>query len=1188
MTNDEIEVSEAGSSLLLHTPQPNAITRINSIVMDGFKSFGRRVEIPFSGKFSVVLGPNGSGKSNISDAITFVLGRKSSKSMRAETSANLIYNGGKTKNPSKTAEVSIFFENKTRLFPVEEAEVKISRIVREDGQSKYRINGKTRTRQEVLELLSAAKIDPDGYNIIMQNDIISFVEMSPEERRLIVEDIAGIGIYEEKKMQALNELDKVEDGLNQASIVLRERENRLKELKADRDQALKYRELTEKLKTNKASHLKLQMNRKQQELDRFNEKAGKVRQQLDKLQSQVSQHRAEIATQREQIHLLDREIEQKSSESQKQLQRHVEQLKVDIAKGITRVEGIKSNLEKAKEKRQQLAKNIEELEAKAKELGEHSKELEHERNSAAKTIAELEKRIAEFKKKHKLEETGDIDQRVSELDVKADELQKSMQQLVEQKQNFLRENDRIEFRLKTIDESIEKVKLLEQENKKEVDQLKKKRRELQETLQELNKLLADDAKNAKEINGKRQLLLEAKDGLSRLEAKYSGMKDQAATSIAVRKILEKKEEFGKVYGTVAQLGSATEAKYALALDVAASSKLQSIVVEDEDTAVNAINYLKKNKLGIATFLPLTTIKPAGVRKEVESILKQKGIVGLAVELVKFDRKFSNVFSHVYGSTVVVDDIEIAKKIGIGRARIVTLDGDLAESSGAIHGGFRQKKSSAFAEAELISQIEKSSAEAERLEAELKKLEKARLEADVAIAELRNNKSLFEGDVIKLERSLHLDTSELDASKVVKEELQEKYRQISKQLSELDEKIDAETEVITKIKIERQQLREKIAELRAPRVLAELNAFEQKRRELSEQLIRQTAELENLNNQLSGFGRQKNDYDAMLKSLDEEKEQSAEQIKHLDAENRLKQMELRQKEKELEGFHEQFRSLIGKRQKLEAENQARDQKIIEIEEQSRKVEIELNTISIEQARSSTEFKALDAEFSQYQGVELDLEKSEEKLKEEIEEGEKLMLTMGSINLRALETFDAAENEYRVLVEKKDKLANEKDAVVQMMNEIEHNKKDLFLRTLKDVDDHFRRIFLQLSVKGDAYLELENSENPFEGGLRIKVKLTGDKFLDIRSLSGGEKTLTALAMIFALQEFEPAMFYVLDEVDAALDKHNSEKLAKLIRKYCDNAQYVVISHNDAVISEADTLFGVSMNPDLGISSVVSLKI
>jgi len=243
------------------------MTKINKMVMKGFKSFGNRVELEFGNKFNCILGPNGAGKSNVLDALCFVLGKGSAKGLRAERAANLVYNGGKKKEPAKQGHVSIYFDNTKKVFPTEDDHVKLTRIVKKTGQSVYKINDETRTRTQILDLLAIANIDPDGYNIILQGDIVRLVEMSATERRLIIEDIAGISVYEEKKMKALKELDKVEDKLNEAEIILSERQTYLKELKKDRDQALKYKDVADKLKRSKATHVHIQVKNRNEKRD---------------------------------------------------------------------------------------------------------------------------------------------------------------------------------------------------------------------------------------------------------------------------------------------------------------------------------------------------------------------------------------------------------------------------------------------------------------------------------------------------------------------------------------------------------------------------------------------------------------------------------------------------------------------------------------------------------------------------------------------------------------------------------------------------------------------------------------------------------------------------------------------------------------------------------------------------------
>ena len=326
---------------------------------------------------------------------------------------------------------------------------------------------------------------------------------------------------------------------------------------------------------------------------------------------------------------------------------------------------------------------------------------------------------------------------------------------------------------------------------------------------------------------------------------------------------------------------------------------------------------------------------------------------------------------------------------------------------------------------------------------------------------------------------------------------------------------------------------------------------------------------------------------IMKELDNEKISNEKALKSLEKNVKDKESELLKKESEQASFFSGFKELFEKRNKLGSHVSVLETKILAVEEASRKEELSLNLFSIEEAKHKAEFAGLEAEFEQYSGIEIDMKKSEDLIRKEISDFERMLSSIGTVNMRALEIYDAVEKEYKGLLEKKTILVKERDDVMSLMNTIEANKKDLFMNTLNVISEEFRRIFKELMTKGESYLEIEDKEDPFAGGLFINVKITGNKFLDIRGLSGGEKTMTALAFLFALQEHEPAMFYVLDEVDAALDKHNSEMLAKLIRNYCSKAQYIVISHNDALIAEGDILYGVSMNSEAGLSSVVSLK-
>ncbi len=1162
-------------------------TRITKLILDGFKSFGRRTELLFDDGFNVVLGPNGSGKSNILDALCFVLGKRSSKDLRAEKASNLIYNGGKTKNPAKIAEVSIVFDNSKSVFPVSEDAVKITRLVRQDGLSKYKINGKTKTRQEILELLSAAKINPDGYNIILQGDIVRLVEMSPIERRQIVEEIAGISVYEEKKQQALNELMKVDEKLNEAAITLRERKSRLEELRNERDQALKQKELNDKIKQNKVSYCKRQMDKKAAERGKLEKKCSMHNEKLKKFQEGIAKLRAEIQERKDGIQAINKEIERTGETEHLKLQKDVEQLRITIETGKQRISTCQNEITKVRQRKEQLRKDIEDLDAKIAELKSQSSSLEDRKKFVEQQVAELENKIKEFKKKHQLEQDSELDRQIEQLDKESEEKQKQLQLIREQQQALVREKDKIEFQLQTIDSQIARVLELEQQHKEEIKLLKKKKEEFRKTVLELNELLNRDSEDAGTLSTSRLEMQKLQEARAKLEVKQAGMREILGSNIAVQKVLENRQRLGGIYGTVAELGQ-TETKYALALEVAAAQKVHSVVVEDDQVAARAIKFLRQGKLGVATFLPLNKIRPQPVKDETKAVLKHPGVIGLAIDLIEFEPKFRDVFSHVFGNTVVVDTIDTARRIGIGKAKMVTLDGDLCELSGAMTGGHRHKKTGTFKEKEVVKAIENIDEKLEKLQKGIAKLEEKRKENEERISRLRELKANLEGETIKMEKALHIDSGDLDATKAYKDELQKKLNVIDGQLKEMEDRLAEETQSLTQVKIRRQELKNKIMELRNPRLLAELNAYEQKRKEFLEEMMGINGELKNLETQSNEiFGKEKEGKAKILTDLDSEAEAFRSEIEDLNKLISQQQEALKAKEEEQGRFQSQFKSLFDKQKALQEEINQREQGILGLEEQARKEELTLNSLSIELARVNAELAGLEAEFSQYAGVEIDMEKPEEKLKEEIAEFEKLLITIGNVNLRALDVYDAAEKEFNELVQKKDVLLKEKNEVLKLMNEIETSKKDLFMKTLNIVNSQFQRFFSSLSTKGEAYLELENPALPFEGGLGIKVRLTGNKFLDIRSLSGGEKTMTALAFLFAIQEHEPAAFYILDEVDAALDKANSDKLAKLIREYCKKAQYVVISHNDNVIAEADTLYGVSMDSEKGISNVVSLR-
>lgn len=1161
------------------------MTRINKLVMHGFKSFARRTELVFGEQFNCVLGPNGSGKSNILDALCFVLGRLGSKSLRAEKSGNLVYNGGKLKKPMKQGEVSIFFDNEEKTFPTEEPYVKITRIIKDSGQSIYKINDQKCTRQQILDMMAIARINPDGYNIILQGDIISFTEMHPEERRLLIEEIAGISVYEDKKQKALRELEKVDEKLKEAGVILAERKKYLDELGKEKEQAEKFKETEGKVKESKASYTYIQMQKEEKKKNKLSEETNEHKGKLDDFNKQINDIKQVIDNKKKEIDSINKEIEEKGEKEQVSMQREIEALKVEIATGKTKKDGFRTEVENIELRKKNLEKDMQDIDNQINELKSKKEEKNKEKDKKVKELEKINSKINKFKEDNSIADAAEIETKIEEFEKDIEEKQKEIEKLKSQQQDLIRKKDSLQYQINSVDERVGKVKQIEKEYKDKIEELKNKKEELKTAVSELNKRLNEDSSLALQIDESRRKLSAAQEELAKLNARNASIREHASRSIAVNSIIEKK--WNGVYGTIASLGN-VNSKYSKALEVAAGPRINSLVVEDDKIAADCIKHLKKNKLGIATFLPLNKIKSKDIDENIKELAKKEGVHGLAIDLVSFDPKFKKVFSYVFGSTMVVEDIDTARKIGIGSARMVSLDGDLAEASGAMQGGFRKKEGSGFKEKEVIKGIEDKNQDILEYTETLSVLGNRRQENEAIIDQLRNKRAELEGEIIKGEKSLHLESGDIEASEKIKQDLEKQSKETDDELEKLGGNIDGFVKEITRLKMDKQALRERVNNIRNPSLLAELNSFEEKRNSLTESMIHTDAEIRGTDNEINSMKLpEKEKIKEILKQQAKDADEFSKKIEKLSESIAAMEKDLAKREETAKDFYAKYRELFSKRTKIGDTITADERNIEKLQEEAKQVELKMNELSIINAEVKGKLAGLEEDMKQYEGVKINTEKSEKELKEDIAKFERMVIEIGSVNMRALEVYEEIEKEYNSLLGKKEKLILEKDEVIKMMDEIEGKKKALFMESFDVVNENFKRFFSALSTKGDASLVLEDPENPFEAGLNIKVRLTGQKFLDIRSLSGGEKTMTALAFIFAIQEHEPHSFYIMDEVDAALDKHNSVKLAKLIRDYCKKAQYIVISHNDQLISEADILYGVSMDTH-GITKVTSLKI
>lgn len=1160
------------------------MTVITKLTAKGFKSFAKKVDLPLLPGYNTVIGPNGFGKSNIIDAICFVLGKSSAKGLRAEKSANLIYNGGKLGKPAPEAEVSIHFDNSKKSFPIEDKEVKITRVVKQSGNSTYYVNDKTMTRQQVLDILSAARIDPDGHNIVLQGDIVHFMEMKPIERREVIEEIAGISVFEEKKEKAMSELNKVQERLNEAEIILTEREKTLKDLKKDRDQAVEYKELEQNIGRNKATRVHLMLKEKSDELEIVERKYGELEKEIYEIQGEIVASKKDIQEKRREIEAINTELNEKGDKRQRELGKEIEDLKTKIIKDSSRKDVCENELKKLKERRQSLDESMKEYEKKVQEAQHKQERLHKDTEDVKKKEGQLLQKIDSYRKKHGIINQDDVSKLLEELDQKIEVRQREMLSLEEEKQNELRKKDRIEYEMQSLDQRIEKIKDLKKEDQEKFTKLKKNREEFKEVMKTLSEALNQSSVYSVQLSSARNKMMDAQEEYAKLRTKSIGIREASAGDLAIKKIIG--QNMQGVFGTVADLGQVS-GKYSLAMEVAAGSRMKSIVVASDAIAAKCIQYLKENKLGVVTFLPLNKLQEKAISAEEKQIAKEGGTHGLAIELVQYESKFATVFKYVLGGTVVVDDITVARRIGIGRARMVTLTGDLVETSGAMIGGFRREASGGlgFQQKEVSGGMERLEKDMERLGDTVTLLEKKKTENEEEIIYSRERKAVLEAEIRAAEVSLGgaEDTKDLEAKRkelyIQSKEFYGKQKESEILLARIEKELG-------KLKLEKQGHIDTLSKMGSSEVHKELENFELQRQDLREQMIKNDSEKNSLHNQIGLYSSEKDKVVTILKNMEKEFESFSKELKELQDEVRANDDILKIKEKNQKQFYAEYKEMFNKRAKCEEYIQKKDGGLIRNEERIRAVEGKRNDVSIKKAVLGGEVEGLKKEFEQFQDVQLRRGISLTDLHAEIKNFENMLRTMGNVNLRALEIYEKVNEEYLHLTDKFGTLKLEKEDVLKMMFEIESKKQESFMKTFKLLERNFKEIFASLSTKGEAELILENPENVFDGGVDIRVRIVGSKYLDLKSLSGGEKTLTALSFIFAIQEFEPSWFYLMDEVDAALDKKNSELLSKLISKYSKGAQYIVISHNDAIISEAETIYGVTMQD--GVSKVMSLKV
>lgn len=1160
---------------------------ISKIEIDNFKSFANKTEIPFLEGFTTVSGPNGSGKSNIIDSILFALGLSTSRTLRAEKLFHLI----NTHNNRKDASVKVYFAKSLggETFSV-------TRKIKKSTTgyiSSYYLDDKTSTLTDIHDELSKYNISPGCYNVMMQGDVTSIVNVSPFERRKIIDEIAGVADFDRRIEQAKKELETVEERVKKSDIILGEIDIRLTQLEEEKQHALKYQKLKEekqqqesKLHIARYFEIKNAFERLHESILHANKEKKEEEKKLEELNSRLTEAQAKLKD-------ISELIKNKGEDEQIEVKKQIETLKGiisrkkdSIAFADKQIKDNENGIEKAIRSIQELKDKIEESNLKIAN-----------KNDEIKTIEENIKTEKEHLK-GVLDEVSGINKSANEHLERRNSLRKLLENKKDEENAILKEKITLEEKIsrfsreiedsKTKIEEVEKLKSKSVERKNLLDtainELEKEIKDY-EIVQKNNLYSLDKIKN--EISDLTYNINTAYRKVAQLEANKRAAED-AGFGRAIDTIL--KADIEGVHDILAKLGK-VEDEYATALEIAMGGRMRNIVVEDDEVASIAIEILKSSQAGRATFLPLSKMKPRpwGMKSP-----KEQGVIDFAINLIEFDNIYEPAFYYALGDTLVVEDLNVARRL-MGKYRMVTLDGSLVEKTGAMTGGSTQKSGLKFAQSE-DDELAKFKERLEKMEDKSINLEKQRGETEQKLDEVRRDYSSAMNELnrkkMELENLLK-SLKDADATLVSK---QERIEILIPQLAETEKEFEEVSQKLDRFSQEIEKLAKEIETIEQILPKDELSKLNELTESIELEIKRFESKLANFHNDIKSVELEINfnkititaQEDKIEKSKEEniklvrEKEDFAKEISSV--EEKAKELEIKISEinSELSGLQEErdkFHSEVLALETNKGSMQLRIERLIEQVEAfkiSRKEkEPELDSIREELIKQGYEIAQLSA-----------MTVSVEDVHKAIARLEKRMEEMEPVNMKALTEFDEVKARKDELKSKIDTLIKEKEQIIDRMNGYEDLKIKSFKETYEQINNNFMGIFSQLS-DGTGKIVLDNEENPLLGGLTIEAQPRDKKMQRLESMSGGEKSLTALAFVFAIQKYLPAPFYAFDEVDMHLDGINAEKLAQMIKHQSSKTQFIVVSLRKPMIEAADRTIGVTQKNN-GITKVTGVKL
>ncbi len=1182
--------------------------RLKKLEIQGFKSFADKTEIEIKDGIIAIVGPNGSGKSNISDAIRWVLGEQSVKNLRGSKMEDIIFAGTSKRKALGYSEVTITFDNKNGEIPLDYSEIAVTRRMFRSGESEYYINKNSCRLKDVRELFMDTGVGKDGYSIIGQGRIEEILSNRPEDRRSIFEEAAGIVKYKSKKEEAERKLEKTEGNIIRIKDLIYELSNQLETLEVQAYKANCFTTLYNRLKELEVNIFIKDIKKINGQIEEINRKNSILKEEFIKKTDERQSIENKFNLLKNNIDDLESKIEicrNKDLEILNELDKNQNQLAIIGEKGrfynkdLERLKGEKNNLNSrlkdietaninlSKEKeilQEEYNKLFEEYNEKTLEVGkgleileENERNIELEKNNIIKIYNNSSDKRSELNSIISFNEN--IEKRISQLNKEISNMDTEKKLNIDKHDELVNIENKLKEKLLDLKDKLEKARKMESNNIDALDIVNKK----------INV-------NNVEIQSKNSSLRLLRNMEEDYEGYYKGVRSLLKAAKRESRLQE------GLMGVVAELINVDE-KFERAIDISLGSNAQNIVTRTEEDAKNIIEYLKRNKLGRVTFLPLNIIK--GNTLDINSKDKDNfKIYGLGFELITFDKKYEGIFKFLLGRTIVIENIDYGIKFASKynhSYRIVTLDGEVLNPGGAMTGGSHNTSGiSIISRKSRIEKLVEDIKELNKVHEELEKeknilldeqkdireniieLEKINKDTEYSILNTNNQKEKYMNEVVRLEEVIKKSKKEIDSLDIEINNYENRKKELLEVLSQLDKDSLNQKERIKDLTArynEEKSLRENKVKL-VTDMKINLNLLDSKINNLQENLVKNKSEIENINNLLNGKDESILSNGDNIEEIVKTKAVLDEKIKDLntmekDTKNELDKL-ISDKNKFMENFYSE-QEMLKEINKL----------IMDIERDMNSNDVKLARISV-QLENYHKKLAEDYELTYEDALSHEVEIKN--VQEAIVEARKLKVEikeLGTVNLSSIEEHKNLKERLDFILKQHEDLINAKENLREVIKDIEDTMKNQFLLNFKNINDNFQEIFKILFDGGQAELIIENNEDVLNSGIEIRVQPPGKKLQSLTLLSGGEKSLTAVALLFAILKLKPSPFCILDEIDAALDEANISRYTNYLKTFCDDTQFVLITHRKTTMEIADILYGVSMEEE-GISKLISVKL